>query len=240
MLAAEKRIADLEVELKSSETGRDQVAYNLGATQAALEAAQAELKPLRKLTADIAATVVPVSEVAPTDTIGRNRVVLLVDPSGKLLWMVRQPNGEVIPVFLDPNDPTTVKDLLASGSKSQTLGNFTDGLEAAWKKAQDEYNALVDKYNNALALLKQSNDLLNQEQAFLRQVNASNAAAQAAARQSQISNALLMCSIMQHQTYTPPPIFYNPPVVLPPPLPRAPVNCTSTSYVPGTVSTTCN
>jgi hypothetical protein len=68
-------------------------------------------------------------------------------------------------------------------------------------------------------------------------MNASTAAAQAAERQSRNSNALLMCNMMQHQTYTPPQVFYNPP---PAPMICPTVNCASTSFIPGTVNTTCN
>jgi hypothetical protein len=222
LLAAEKRIAELEAEVADRDNK--------------LAAAEAELKPLKKTMADIAAAAVPLSKIAPTDTIGRNRAVLFVDPSGALLWSGKSSDGKYFLAALnDVSDATTLKDVLAKGYwKSVTIGDYMDLIEDWGKKSQEDYNALVDKYNSALALLKQSNELASQEQEFIQQMRAYTAANQAAERQARISNALLMYSLMQHQTYTPPPIFVSPPALQPT------INCTSTSFVPRMVNTTCH
>lgn len=146
-------------------------------------------------------------------------MVLLVDPSGALLWYGKSSDGKYsLAALNDLSDPTTLKDVLDKGFwKSFTLGDLADESQAWGKKAQEEYNALVDKYNAALALLKQSNELAPQEQAFIQQMRAYTAANQAAERQARISNALLMYSLMQHQTYTAPQIFNNLPVWQPKP-----------------------
>jgi hypothetical protein len=75
LLAAEKRIAELEAEVED----RDKKL--------------AELEPLKKTMANIAAAAVPGSRIAPTDTVARNRAVLFVDPSGALLWHARGSDG---------------------------------------------------------------------------------------------------------------------------------------------------
>jgi len=222
LLAAENRIAELEAELDD--------------THKKLAAADAELKPLKKTMADIAAAAVPLSKIAPTDTIGRNRAVLFVDPSGALLWYGKSSEGTYYLATLnDQSDSTTLKDVVAKGLwRSVTTGDLAEPMEKWVKKAQEDYNALVDKYNDALALLKQSNELASQEQAFIQQMRAYTAATQAAERQARISNALAVYGLMQHQTYAPPPIVFAPPT-----LPRPTINCTSTALVPGMVNTTC-
>lgn len=137
--------------------------------EAAIQAAQAELKPLKKMMANIAAVAVPVSKIAPSDTIGRNRVILLVDPNCALLWYTKSSDGKTFLAALnDPNDTGTVKDILDQGYwRSFTIGNLLDEAETWGKKFDNDYNALVDKYNNALALLKQSSESASQEQAFI-------------------------------------------------------------------------
>jgi Skp family chaperone for outer membrane proteins len=59
LLAAEQRIADLEAEVADRDNK--------------LAAAEAELKPLKKTMADIAAAAISVSKIAPTDTVAGNR-----------------------------------------------------------------------------------------------------------------------------------------------------------------------
>jgi hypothetical protein len=223
LLAAEKRIAELEAEVADRDNK--------------LAAAETELEPLRKTMADIAAAAIPVSKIAPSDTVGRNRAILFVDPSGALLWYAKGADGKYFLAALnDQSEPTTLKDVLAKGFwRSVTIGDLTDENQALGKKAQENYNVLVDKYNGALALLKQSNELASQEQDFIQQTRAYTAANQAAERQTRINNALLMYSLMQHQTYSPPQILYNVPAWQPKPT----INCTSTALVPGTVGTTC-
>jgi hypothetical protein len=222
LVAAEKRIAELEAELDEANKK--------------LTADETELKPLKKTMADIAAAAIPVSKITPTDTIGRNRAVLFVDPTGVLLWYGKGSDGTYsLAALNDLSDPTTLKDVLAKGFwKSVTIGDLTDELGGWVQKSQEDYNALVDKYNAALALLKQSNELASQEQAFIQQMRANTAASQAAERQARISNALVMYSLMQHQAYTPPQIFFTPPAIQPT------INCTSTAFVPGMVNTTCH
>ena len=223
LLAAEKRIAELEAEVADRDNK--------------LAAAETELEPLRKTMADIAAAAIPVSKIAPSDTVGRNRAILFVDPSGALLWYAKGADGKYFLAALnDQSEPTTLKDVLAKGFwRSVTIGDLTDENQALGKKAQENYNVLVDKYNGALALLKQSNELASQEQDFIQQTRAYTAANQAAERQTRINHALLMYSLMQHQTYTPPQILFNVPAWQPKPT----INCTSTALVPGTVNTTC-
>jgi len=224
LLAAEKRIAELEIEMADRDNK--------------LAAAEAKLQPLKKMMADVAATAIPISKIAPSDTVGRNRAILFVDPSGALLWYAKSADGKYVLANLsNQSDTTTVADLLAGSMKSVTAGDLMDDIEALGKKEQGDYNALVDKYNSALALLRQSNELLSQEQAFLQQMKAYTAAQQAAERQARIYemyNTLQRQAVMQQQNFASQMSLFSQPVL------RPTINCTSTAFAPGTVNTTCH
>ena len=204
LLAAEKRIADLESELQAAHTDladwKDFAGHEIDQrknTEDQLDAAKAELNPFKQLMANIAAITVPLSQIAPENTIGSNRVMLIVDPREGLMWPAKKPNGQSILVGLDPNSPISVKDLLAIGYQSAArVGDLEEATRVTREKYEKAGQALVDQYNVLLnefnALAKLATDLVVAEEA--------------AEHRSKIGDALLL-GLSKFRTLRPPPIF---------------------------------
>lgn len=241
LLAAEKRIADLETQLSASTALGDEARQALGALQGKFDADEAELKPLRRLMANIAATVPQPSGMVSTDSLVRQRAVLMVgrvpnDSEPHIAWFYKGPKGAALADLTAATDTDpTVADVLAKTSiVSFTVGDMLD----------------YDKqYNDALALLIQGHELLDQQNDLIGRLTArvnydsslaaQNAlAAENAQRQQRFDNYIKMMNMISQQNAANlqaiGALAARPPVVVP----RQPINCASTAFG-NTINTSC-
>jgi hypothetical protein len=237
LLAAEKRIADLELELQRTNAYSDEMEKIGGEvmdkwqkTIDQLGAEEAELKPLEKMMADISAIAKPVSENASEETRRRDSVILILNPEGGLLWPAKKPNGETTWVVMnpprDPKDSVSVKDMVDAGWQSElTVGAWDESNQ----RDEDRYNELLDRYNGALANAKKMDGLLVE---LIASMSKANAAEPTHERWRDIGLALAL-GLSKFETYTPPPVYTPPPIFQPS------VHCTSLAIIPQIVTTNC-